>query len=188
MTTLCTMPCHCTARPPDCESAAPINPPISACDDDDGRPSHHVSRFHTIAPSSAASTVFGLARLVSMMPLPTVFATAAVRNTPAKFASEATATAIRGESARVETDVATAFAVSWNPFVKSKPSATTSTTTRRKPSIGSSAVLDEDRLEHVRRVLASVDRLLEAFVDVLPAEQGQRVGAGAEELGDRLVQ
>ena len=33
-------------------------------------------------------------------------------------------TAIRGESARVETEVATAFAVSWKPFVKSNASAT----------------------------------------------------------------
>ena len=37
----------------------------------------------------------------------------------------------RGESARVETEVATALAVSWKPFVKSKPSATTTTTTSR---------------------------------------------------------
>ena len=36
-------------------------------------------------------------------------------------------TAIRGESARVETDVAIEFAVSWNPFVKSKKSATATT-------------------------------------------------------------
>jgi hypothetical protein len=40
-------------------------------------------------------------------------------------------TAIRGDSARVETDVATAFAVSWKPFVKSNPSATTTTTQTR---------------------------------------------------------
>jgi hypothetical protein len=43
---------------------------------------------------------------------------------------EATRTAMRGVSARVETDVATAFAVSWKPFVKSKPSETTTVITR----------------------------------------------------------
>ena len=46
------------------------------------------------------------------MPLPTVFATAVVTNAPARFAAAATATATRGVIARVETDVATAFAVS----------------------------------------------------------------------------
>ena len=63
--------------------------------------------------------------------MPTVFATAVVTNAPTRFAIDAIATAMRGESARVETEVATAFAVSWKPFVKSKPSATTTTTTRR---------------------------------------------------------
>src|SRR5438270_10142920 len=66
-----------------------------------------------------------------MMPLPTVFATAVVTKAPARFATAAMNTAHRGESARVETEVATAFAVSWNPFVKSKPSATTTVTTSR---------------------------------------------------------
>src|SRR5690348_17416046 len=117
-----------------------------------------------MAPISAASTVFSLARPVSMIPLPTVFATAVVTKAPARFATAAMRTASRGESARVETDVATAFAVSWNPFVKSNASATTMTTTRRVKS----PVLDEDRLEDVGGCLAGVDRLLELLVDVLP--------------------
>ena len=65
------------------------------------------------------------------MPVATVFATAVVTNAPAKFAMEAIRTAILGVRARVDTEVATAFAVSWKPFVKSKPSATTITTTNR---------------------------------------------------------
>src|SRR5919202_5116253 len=125
--TLCATPCHSTPLDPDWTSAAPINPPISACDDDDGSPNHHVSRFQTIAPITAASTVFSVARPVSMIPFPTVFATAVVTNAPARFATAATATAARGERARVDIDVATAFAVSWKPFVKSNPSATTTT-------------------------------------------------------------
>jgi hypothetical protein len=43
----------------------------------------------------------------------------------------ATATATRGVIARVPTDVAIAFAVSWKPFVKSKASATATTATSR---------------------------------------------------------
>ena len=50
-------------------------------------------------------------------------------NAPARFAIAAIATASLGESARVETEVATAFAVSWKPFVKSKASATTTVMT-----------------------------------------------------------
>ena len=91
-----------------------------------------MSRFQAIAPIRAASTVCVVASPVSMMPLPTVLATAVVTNAPTRFATDAIATASRGESARVEIEVATAFAVSWKPFVKSKPSATTTTTTRRK--------------------------------------------------------
>ena len=84
-----------------------------------------------MAPSSAARTVRVLIRSEATMSLPTVFATAVVTNAPARFAADAISTAIRGVSARVETDVATALAVSWNPLVKSKPSATTITTTSR---------------------------------------------------------
>src|SRR3954447_1161382 len=186
ISTLCTIPCHSTRAAPDCTSAAPMRPPISAWDDDDGRPSHHVSRFHTIAPVTAASTVRGVARLVSMIPWPTVFATAVVTNAPARFAIDAISTARRGESARVDTDVATAFAVSWNPFVKSKTSATATVMTR-SVTRGALAVLDENRLEDVGGVLAGVDGLLELLVDVLPADDRQRIGAGTEQLGDRLA-
>ena len=63
-------------------------------------------------------------RLESTIPLPTVVATAVVTNAPRRFATDAIATAIRGESAWVEIEVATAFAVSWKPLVKSKPRAT----------------------------------------------------------------
>ena len=64
-----------------------------------------------------------------MIPLPTVFATAVVANAPPRLASAAIRTASRGESARVETVVATALAVSWKPFVKSNRSAIATVTT-----------------------------------------------------------
>src|SRR5947208_10338625 len=138
-----------------------------------------------MAPKSAASTVFWSARPVSMIPLPTVFATAVVTKAPARFATAAMSTAIRGVSARVETEVATALAVSWNPFVKSKPSATTITTTRRTSFISAEAplaVLDENRLEDVGRVLAGIDGLFELLVYVLPADHADGILAGGEEL------
>ena len=93
-------------------------------------------------------------------------------------------TAIRGESARVEIDVATALAVSWKPLVKSKRSAIAIVTT--SSVTGDSPVLHEDRLEHIRSVLAGVGRLLELLVDVLPANDRQRALARSEQVGDRL--
>ena len=34
---------------PECAIAAPANPPISVCDEEDGIPYHHVNRFQQIA-------------------------------------------------------------------------------------------------------------------------------------------
>src|SRR5438034_4792931 len=122
MITLWARLCHWTPPSPDCAMPAPTRPPIRACDELDGRPSHHVARFHAIAPNRAARTVFVVTRLVSSTPLPTVFATAVVTNAPTRLATAAIATATRGGSARVEIEVATALAVSWKPLVKSNPS------------------------------------------------------------------
>src|SRR5581483_1190308 len=107
MTTLWARPCHWTPSVQDWAIAAPTRPPISACDELDGSPSHQVSRFHAIAPISAARTVRVFASPVSTIPFPTVLATAVVTKAPTRFATDATATAVRGESARVEIEVAT---------------------------------------------------------------------------------
>ena len=90
--------------------AAPPSPPISACDDDDGRPYHQVSRFQPMAPTRAAAQI---ARPVeplgaSMTPEPIVLATLVPKNAPNRFATAAIARATRGVRARVETDVAIA--------------------------------------------------------------------------------
>ncbi len=58
-----------------------------------------------------------------MLPLPTVWATPVPKSAPHRFMTAATSSAARGFSARVDTDVATAFAASWNPFVYAKMSA-----------------------------------------------------------------
>src|SRR5919204_1334832 len=187
MATLCASPCHCTPLKPDCASAAPTSPPMRACEELDGRPNHQVIRFHAIAPISAARTVCSFARPVSMIPFPTVLATAVVTNAPARFATAATATASRGDRARVDTEVATALAVSWKPFVKSKPSATITTMTSRALSTTSLAVLHDDRLEHIGGVLERVDGFLEPLVDVLPADDHLRVVGRRKELRDRVA-
>ena len=64
------------------------------------------------------------------MPVAIVAATASEMNAPTKFRTAAIVTARRGDSARVEIDVATALAVSWKPFVKSNASAVPTTIQR----------------------------------------------------------
>lgn len=54
---------------------------------------------------------------------PIVFATPVKVNAPAKFITAAIRMATRGGKARVETDVAMAFAVSWKPLMKSNARA-----------------------------------------------------------------
>src|SRR5438067_9590290 len=129
-----------------------------------------------MAPARAANRRWAVTNPgdVLIRPPPTVFATFVELNAPTKFMMAAISTASRGDSARVETDVATALAVSWNPFVKSKPSATT-TTTQSKIEFTALAVLDENRLEHVSRVFKRVDGVLEPLVDVLPPNDHDRV-------------
>ena len=67
-----------------------------------------------------------------------VVATFSEMKAPARLSTAESATATRGRSARVAIEVAIALAVSWNPFVKSKASAVTMTTTRSRvlPTLG----------------------------------------------------
>ena len=81
-------------------------------------------RFHVIAPTSPARMTLSVITSGFTMPFAIVAATANDTNAPAKLRIAARRTAVRGVSARVETLVAIAFAVSWKPFVKSKKRAT----------------------------------------------------------------
>src|SRR3954452_11353575 len=116
MATFSTSPLHSTV-PPEAK-VAPTIPPISACEDEDGSPNHQVIRFQAIAPMSPANTVWSVTEPESTIPLAIVAATANDKNAPTKFSPAAITTAARGDSARVETDVAIEFAVSWKPLVK----------------------------------------------------------------------
>src|SRR3954468_1795415 len=120
------------------------------------------------------------------MPLAIVAATASDRNAPTKLRLAARPTARRGGIARVETEVATAFAVTWKPFVKSKACAVPTTIQRTTSSIAL-AVLDHHACEDVGRSLRGVDGLLEAFEDVRPADHDQRVDPVHEQRRERLA-
>src|SRR3954466_1002319 len=189
--TFSTMPSPLMTSAPSATNAAPISPPISACDELDGRPSHHVAMFHAIAPTSPANTTVVVIAPASTIPDPTVAATFSEMNAPAKVNTADEATAKRGDMARVETEVAIAFAVSWKPFVKSNASAVTTTITRMTSlplgMVAPLRVLDDDALERVRHVLAGVDGLFEALEDVLPPDHDHRVDAVVEQRRDGVA-
>ena len=66
---------------------------------------------------SAATTTACVVVASSTRPLPIVFATAVPANAPMKLNDAAMRIAWRGLSARVATEVAMAFAVSWKPLM-----------------------------------------------------------------------
>src|SRR4051794_38933107 len=184
--TLPSRPLPSIALAPSAANAAPTTPPISACDELDGSPNHQVARFHMIAPIRPAKTMVGVMSSAFTMPFATVAATWSERKAPTKLRIAASPTAIRGGTARVEIAVATTFAVSWKPLVKSNASAAATTITRIR-SLSTefrpvaSGVLDDDALEDVRDLLGGVDRVLEPLVDVLPADHDHRVDAALEQ-------
>jgi hypothetical protein len=120
-------PAHLTTSNPPAAAAEPIMPPIRAWLELEGSPKYQVTRFHVIAPTRPARTTSSVMISWSTIPLAIVAATSKETKAPRKLSTEALRTAIRGVRARVETEVAIEFAVSWKPFVKSKKSATATT-------------------------------------------------------------
>src|SRR4249919_501937 len=125
-----TSPSTSTASGPAAATAEPTTPPINACEELEGRPKYQVIRFQEIAPINPAKTIVGVITAESTTSLATVAATEIEMKAPAKFSSEATAIATEGRAAPVEIEVATTFAVSWKPLVKSKARAVPMTRTR----------------------------------------------------------
>ena len=80
-----------------------------------------------------------------------VVATAVLKTRKAmKLKNAAQMTASRGDRTRVDTTVAIELAASWNPLVKSKPSANRMTMTApSRHAAPSSGLLDDDRRDDV---------------------------------------
>ena len=134
-------PLQTAAESPALATPAPTKPPISACDEDDGMPSAQVTRFQTMAPTSAAKITWASTIAGSMMPVPMVLATCSPNTMKAmKLKNAAQNTAYCGRSTRVETMVAIELAASCRPFRKSNSSATAIRPTRTgRPSAASTA-------------------------------------------------
>src|SRR5438067_11347430 len=112
------------ARPCAAAMAAPLNAPTSACVELLGSPRYQVMRFQAIAPISPAMITTRPTLKATIFPM--VLDTLAWKKTtvitaPARFSTAEIRTAIRGETARVETELAIALAVSCKPHVNSQP-------------------------------------------------------------------
>src|SRR3954454_12886668 len=112
ISTLPTSPSANTASRPAAATAEPTTPPISACEELDGRPKYQVIRFQEIAPISPAKTTVGVTTAASTTSLATVAATEIEMKAPTKLSIEATPIATFGRAAPVEIEVATTLAVS----------------------------------------------------------------------------
>src|SRR5690349_4021055 len=98
---------------------------MMACEELVGRPKYQVMRSHAIAPTRPPKITPEVTAEMSIIPLPSVLATAVPKvNAATKLKNAAQITAWPGESTRVETTVAMELAASWKPLMKSNVSAT----------------------------------------------------------------
>src|SRR6476659_2659432 len=93
-------------------TAAPTSPPTRAWLELLGSPARHVTRFQTMAPSSAHTSTSCEATRGSTSPDAIVDATAVPHSAPTRLVNAAITTACRGVSTRVPTMVAIELAVS----------------------------------------------------------------------------
>src|SRR6185436_16181349 len=170
-------------------TAAPAKPPMRACEDEVGRPHHHVTRSQAMAPISPARITHWSTTSACTTPLPTVVATCTPKPKAAtKLKKAAHTTACSGVSTRVETTVAMELAASWKPLMKSKMSATRTMKTTTVSTGGTSGHLEDDSLDDVGDVLAAIGDRLEGLVDLLPLDHLNRVGMGVEQIGQAVAQ
>src|SRR4051812_22565854 len=112
-TSVLTHPDAMIALKPDFATAAPAYAPISACDEEVGRPAHHVIKSQAIAPIRPPNVTVASTMVMSIIPRPSVFATAVPkRKTAMKLNAAAQITAKPGDRTRVETTVAMELAAS----------------------------------------------------------------------------
>ena len=91
---------------------------MSACDELVGSPKYQVIRSQTIAPISPPKITAKVTMWTSIIPEPTVLATAVPNvNAATKLKNAAQMTALPGDSTRVDTTVAIEFAASWKPLM-----------------------------------------------------------------------
>src|SRR3954464_15086579 len=89
ISTLPRMPPPRTALEPAAAKAAPTTPPMSACEELDGRPKYQVMRFQEIAPIRPANTTVGVMAPALTTSCAILAAPATDMNPPAKLTGAA---------------------------------------------------------------------------------------------------
>src|SRR3954462_9288259 len=115
ITTFSRIPFHLICALEVAVPTAPTSPPIRAWEELDGIAKYQVIKFHPTAAIKAARTTDCVTAPGSTMPLPRVAATSVAMSAPRMFATAAMPSATGGLKARVQIDVAMAFAESWKP-------------------------------------------------------------------------
>src|SRR5690606_14837569 len=142
-----------------------------------------VTRFQLIAPIRPARTTLSVIASGPTNPFASAAATSTETNAPAKFITAARPTEKRGASARVEIRLAIALTAWCSPCVQSKNCAAPTTATGRGVESSTPPGRDRSRVHHcdvaddVLFRFAGVDRVLERLVDVLTADDDERVDA-----------
>src|SRR6476469_6498782 len=137
--TVLSVPHHTTALKPAFAAPAPMRPPISACELDEGLAPHQVNRFHTMAPINAPKMTCPSTMSGEIIPVPTVCATCKPKNKKAmKLKNAAQTTATLGERTGVETPVAIELAASCRELRRQKmrATATRATSSMRGSGLG----------------------------------------------------
>src|SRR4051794_36158903 len=88
ISTLPTRPSASTASKPAAATAEPTTPPISAWEEEDGRPNDQVIRFQAIAPIRPAKTIVGVITSELTTSWATVAATEIEMKAPRKLSAE----------------------------------------------------------------------------------------------------
>ena len=100
-------PAMTTELHPELATAAPTNPPTRVCDELEGSPNHHVTRFHAIAATSAEAITVRFITSGLITPFPIVVATFRGKIRKAtKLKKAAIPTAATGESTFFDRTVA----------------------------------------------------------------------------------
>jgi hypothetical protein len=102
--------------------AAPANPPIKVCDEEEGIPNHQVARFHTMAainPEKITGNVTNSGRTVleTVLAIPNSPMTYLAMKKAIRLKLAAQSTALNGVRTLVETIVAMELAASWKPLM-----------------------------------------------------------------------
>lgn len=163
-------PSNTNADEPKLNKTGPMMPPIKACDDDIGRPSHVQIPIHDVAPIKAQNTTYGFIYCASTSPRLIVSATCELKM---KYAmnpqNAAQATAFNGVKTRVVIMHDTASAASFMPFKNVINNANINEAATINANI--SGILNDDGSYSICNILQNIARAFKCLGNILVLDQ-----------------